>query len=423
MRIITALFMLYAIQSVDYTLGTPTEWFPTEIVPRPFDLAGNLPKMQAAGFDTHMATTSVKSSKVAPHQDNWAADESIPEVEELEELELSEDEHFTAPKAGNPKESSGVEQFSEEDNLHDELHAFQALVRRHVDNNHAACRDPTRNMLTGEQYPDSVQMTMAVEAVRKSAASGDGGDAFSMGFAYSKGIGVPQDWSQAIYWYQKSAAQKHQSAAVNLGVMYLQGNGVARSPRAAIQYFQQAVKLGSTHAMHILATIYQAQGNLSKAFSLFLQGAEAGDHHAAFSVGKAYANGRGVVHDLHESLRWLTFAAEAGNDNAQTNLGVAYMVGKGVAKNQQAAMKWFSMAAKQGNPSAQLNLGVSYLYGRGVVQNAANAAEWFLKAGNQGVKQAQVNLSILLRQGVGVVQDLHKAAHWANLAQQNKTAA
>lgn len=413
MRFISALLMLYALQSVNHTFGMLTE----EILPRPVGdiLPKMLPKMEAEGFNTNNAATVIKSSKVAPHQDNWAADEFIPEVEELEKLDMSEDEHFTA-KSG--KELSGVEQFSEEDNLHDQLHAFEVLVARHVDSNHAACRKP-RNMLTAEIYAEPMQMSLAIEAVRASAGNGDSGAAFSLGFAYSKGVGVPQDWTQAVQWYQKSAAQGYQAAAVNLGVMYLQGTGVAQSPSDAIKHFQQAVTLGSLHAMHILGTIYQAQDRASKAFALFLQGATAGDSHAAFSLAKAYMTGKGVVQNFPESIRWFTYSAEQGNDNAQTNLGVTYMLGKAAPKNQAAAVHWFSMAAKQGNPSAQLNLGVSRMYGRGVEKDVVKAAEWFQLAGRQGVKQAQVNMGILYTQGVGVAKDLQKAAYWAAMAKQN----
>lgn len=44
---------------------------------------------------------------------------------------------------------------------------------------------------------------------------------------YLYGIGVPENFEEALNWYRLAAAQGHAAAASNLGAMYKSGRGVA----------------------------------------------------------------------------------------------------------------------------------------------------------------------------------------------------
>ena len=46
-----------------------------------------------------------------------------------------------------------------------------------------------------------------------------------LGFAYSNGLGVGQDYAQAAAWYRKAA----EAAQNDLGLMYRNGKGVPQS--------------------------------------------------------------------------------------------------------------------------------------------------------------------------------------------------
>ena len=43
---------------------------------------------------------------------------------------------------------------------------------------------------------------------------------------YERGNGVPQDYKEAVYWYQLAAEQEHSKAQYNLGLIYEKGKGV-----------------------------------------------------------------------------------------------------------------------------------------------------------------------------------------------------
>ncbi|MDB4130150.1 sel1 repeat family protein, partial [Amylibacter sp.] len=73
---------------------------------------------------------------------------------------------------------------------------------------------------------------------------------------------------------------------------------------------------------------------------------------------------------------------------AQSNLGVMYKNGKGVLKDYNEAVKWFRLSAEQGNASAQNNLGVMYDTGKGVLQDNVTAHMWYNIASANGHEDA-----------------------------------
>ena len=146
--------------------------------------------------------------------------------------------------------------------------------------------------------------------------------------------------------------------------------------------------------------------------------AEAGDADAQFSLGNAYAYGRGVEQDLEEAMKWYRKAAEQGNADAQNKLGWLYnggvpmtfeqkveygslfldqiikgdkkplklpartTVAKGISRDDKEAAKWYRKAAEQGDPPAQCSLGVMYYNGEGVEKDVVNAYAWHEIAGS-----------------------------------------
>ena len=80
--------------------------------------------------------------------------------------------------------------------------------------------------------------------------------------------------------------------------------------------------------------------------------AEKGDALAQINLGFKYANGRGVLKDDAEAVRWYRLAADQGNSFAQLNLGFKYANGEGVLKDDAEAVRWYRLAAEQGDADA-----------------------------------------------------------------------
>ncbi len=107
-------------------------------------------------------------------------------------------------------------------------------------------------------------------------------------------------------------------------------------------------------------------------------------------LGIAYAVGKGVPQDLHQSAVWMEKAAERGYAPAQSILGSAYAEGKGVAQNDQTAFFWLEKAAEQGDSGAQFDVGVAYRRGLlGLKQDSGRARFWLEKSAAQGDEDAQ----------------------------------
>ncbi|MGA9442588.1 MAG: tetratricopeptide repeat protein, partial [Methyloceanibacter sp.] len=61
--------------------------------------------------------------------------------------------------------------------------------------------------------------------------------------------------------------------------------------------------------------------------------AEQGDPEAQFMLGRMYQEGRGVIQDHAEAVKWYRLSADKGQPFAQNNLGVMYKNGWGVKQD------------------------------------------------------------------------------------------
>ncbi len=298
-----------------------------------------------------------------------------------------------------------------------------------------------------------------IEQLKKAANQGNKEAQFQLGFDYYEGVGVKQDYKEAVYWFSKAAEQGNVDAQHNLGVMYYNGEGVAQDYKAAVQWYSKAAQQGHADAQFNLGNMYRegqgvaqdykaaeqwyskaaqqgyakAQTNLGlmykkgqgvaqdykAAVQWFSKAAQQGLAEAQNSLGLMYNNGLGVVQDYKAAMQWYSKADEQGYALAQINLGNMYREGQGVAQDYEAAVQWYSKAAEQGNAGAQTNLGLMYHLGLGVAQDYKAAVQWYSKAAQQGLAEAQLKLGLMYYLGRGVAQDNIRAYMWANLAVSN----
>lgn len=72
---------------------------------------------------------------------------------------------------------------------------------------------------------------------------------------YEHGLGVPQDYRQALAWYSKSAAKGNCVAQYSLGMMHKQGLGVPANNAEALGWFQKSARQGYADAAKELALL------------------------------------------------------------------------------------------------------------------------------------------------------------------------
>ena len=159
------------------------------------------------------------------------------------------------------------------------------------------------------------------ELTMRLAEGGDTTAQWNLGVMYDTGVGVPQDYKEAVKWYTKAAELGDVDAQNNLGAMFDNGEGVVQDYKEAFKWFTKA--------------------------------AEQGDVDAQYNLGDMYGKGEGVPQDYKEAVKWYTKAAEQGDVDAQCNLGHMYGNGEGVPKDLVQAYAWYDVANANGQEKAK----------------------------------------------------------------------
>lgn len=226
---------------------------------------------------------------------------------------------------------------------------------------------------------------------------------YNLGYMYQNGNGIPQDIVKAAKWYEAAAEQGKPEAQFSIGSMYEAGYGVGRDVAKAVRWYRAAASKGQKDAEDRLQ---------DPVLQLFCRATEQGDAVAQVSLGDMYSNGQGVGQDYNEALRWYRMAAEQGNTAAQLSITMLYGEGHLGPDDSGEAVKWCRKAAEQGNASAQLRLGMMYEEGKSLPQDYREAVNWYRKAALQGDTAACFSLGRMCEEGHGTKQDYEEAVRW-----------
>jgi TPR repeat protein len=134
---------------------------------------------------------------------------------------------------------------------------------------------------------------------------------------YEKGTDLPQNYSQAVKWYDRAAAQGNPKAKIQLASLYMNGTGVAKDYPRAMDLCRSAGILGY------------------------------------YCVGHIYVYGLGVPPDLTEASKWYRKGADAGNSASMLALGQMYWKGTGVELDRAESYYYFFLAYSHREKSAQ----------------------------------------------------------------------
>ena len=75
----------------------------------------------------------------------------------------------------------------------------------------------------------------------------------NLGYCYANGIGVTQDYAEAVKWYQKAAEQGNALGQNNLGYCYESAQGVAQDLAQAQELYAKAAARGNATAQRTLS--------------------------------------------------------------------------------------------------------------------------------------------------------------------------
>ena len=115
------------------------------------------------------------------------------------------------------------------------------------------------------------------------------------------------------------------------------------------------------------------------------------------------------LHAMQNNLVPIRQAAEAGDADAQNTLGDAHANGKGVLKDAAEAVRWYGLAAAQGHVRAQYNLGNMFV--DGILKSKELAHMWFNIAGANGSERAAQARDVIEHKMTSA--ELRRAIKWA----------
>jgi TPR repeat protein len=225
-------------------------------------------------------------------------------------------------------------------------------------------------------------LAAAVAQYRSAAGQGNAAAQNDLAVLIQNGQGAPQDAAAALSLYRASAGQGHARGQANLGLLYRYARlGLAEDDTEALKWFELAAKQGDAVAQSELARMYQSgigtRPDIAAAIDLYRKAAAQGYVNAEASLGTLLSE---RDDGAAESVVWLSKAAEAGNAAAQYNLSRAYRLGRGVQADPSRMMYWQRRAAEQGEAAGMNGLGYAILTGMDGSYDFVESCTWLILA-------------------------------------------
>jgi len=180
----------------------------------------------------------------------------------------------------------------------------------------------------------------------------------ALGYAYQRGMGVEQNYLEAVRWFNLAAERGDVQAQMHLGDMYQQGRFVTKNYVEALRWFNLAATQGLTSVTINISCI---TGTEQEALLV-----------DDFTLGSQTAANRCMFSDVFADKNLACTRSSLG-----VMFGIMYDEGYIVARDSTEAVRWYKLAAEQGNASAQRRLGEIYSQGLGVAQDFIQAYMWF----------------------------------------------
>lgn len=242
-----------------------------------------------------------------------------------------------------------------------------------------------------------------------------------LGAAYLAGRGVPQDYTQAAYWYERAANAGDPLAQNEIGYLYQAGIGVPRDSARAVQWYQRAADGGYLEAKVNLGTAYLWGIGVRKdpqlGYELIHQAAIRNSGLADAYLGEMYYFGLGVPVDREAARGWYERGARAKDSIAESRLAEMLVAGNPSKRDLLNAAKLFRQSIKGGYVSAQHSLGLILIHHPELPAEPNEALACFQNASEAGIWKSSAVLGALYRDGKGVPMDAEKAFYYFRLAQ------
>jgi uncharacterized protein len=269
--------------------------------------------------------------------------------------------------------------------------------------------------ILGEMNPAELQTAIDTLTAAKSPLAGEA--MARLGDYYYEGKSVPQNYQEALRWFERGAKAGNLRAKMGLAALYEEGKGVKVDHAAARRLYGEAAEAGDPGSMAYLAYMCETGigGPADHALALqwYRKAAAAGDGNAMTYLGALYEEGKGgLPHDDAKAMDFYQRAAAAGVAEGVVNIGRLYYMGRGVSQDYTVARQYFERSAALGEPAAKYYLGAIYQYGQGVAADPSVARRWYQDGAAGGDAWAMESLGYMYEAGLGGAPDYTLARQW-----------
>ncbi|MEH6525374.1 MAG: tetratricopeptide repeat protein [Sneathiella sp.] len=230
----------------------------------------------------------------------------------------------------------------------------------------------------------------------------------------------------AVEWFKKAMDWRFSRAALQLAIHYEKGLGVDQDFKEAVYYYERAITTGNEQAHLKFARLLKdgkyglrvdperAQDLTSQALIQLDRKATAGSPSAAKQLGRLYRKGALVEQDLDMAEKWLRRAAYLGSNGGMHDLARLLLSNPTAEQQPQDAIFWLRKAAENGHSGAMTSLGRFHLEQKyGLPKQGA--VHWFDRGVAAGHGGSMEELARLYETGDLVEKDREAALRLAGL--------
>lgn len=203
--------------------------------------------------------------------------------------------------------------------------------------------------------------------------------------------------------FERGCDAKKGQDCTTAGSMYALGQGASHNDTEARVRYQHACDYGDNGGCVDLGIMYEAIGEVEKAFTLYQTACVGKYPRGCTSLGVMYSWGRGVERNDERAFKLFFDACHQSNETQGcANLGIMYENGRGTQKDEKEAATIYRTACEGGAAESCTLLGMLLDTGRGVTEDVPRAIEMFTKGctGNDPMGCQQLALANLHGHGV-----------------------
>lgn len=263
----------------------------------------------------------------------------------------------------------------------------------------------------------SIDKKKMIDAARYFKAAADNG-VFEAAYEYamqaSKGIGIPQDLSEAAKYFRIAADKGNNGEAMyEFAEMAKNGDGMEKADEElAARYYRMAGQLGNDEAMHkasiIESKLLQAQQQQQQAQQQQTQKKKANSQFHYKSESSSNPDSKSVNERQAVIMSGFKQAADGGIGQSAYQYGLlAQKQGK-----EGECIKYFKQAADSGVPEAAFEL--AKIFKRD--GKSGPAAKYFQIAADGGIKEAAYEFGLLMETCKTPLQKMEDSAHYFKIA-------